>query len=93
MLGFLGKLSVVNNLVIQGAYTTIFVVLLAVLMLVYAYLNVIKALYFDTRTNTFDRVDKGVYICLTVNLILVLISILNPKYLMNDVEAMLVTIF
>ena len=80
-------------MVIQGAYTTIFVVLLAVLMLVYAYLNVIKALYFDTRTNTFDRVDKGVYICLTVNLILVLISILNPKYLMNDVEAMLVTIF
>ena len=93
LLGFLGKLSVVNNLVIQGEYTVMLFILLAVLMLVYAYLNVIKALYFDARINTFDRVDKGVYICLTVNLILVLISILNPKYLMNDVEAMLVTIF
>ena len=62
-------------------------------MLVYAYLNGIKALDFHTLRNTFDPVDKGVYICLTVNLILVLISILNTKYLMNDVEAMLVTIF
>ena len=93
LLGFLGKLSVVNNLVIQGEYEIILFILLAVLMLAYAYLKVIKALYFDERTNSFDRVDKGVYICLTVNLILVLISILNPKYLMNDVEAMLTTIF
>ncbi len=93
LLGFLGKVSVVNNLVIHGDYEIILFVLLAVLMLAYAYLKVIKALYFDERTNSFDRVDKGVYICLTVNLILVLISILNPKYLMNDVEAMLVTIF
>lgn len=93
LLGFLGKLSVVNNLVIQGEYEIILFVLLAVLMLAYAYLKVIKALYFDERTNSFDRVDKGVYICLTVNLILVLISILNPKYLMNDVEVMLTTIF
>lgn len=93
MLGFLGKLSVVNNLVIQGSYTVIAVILVAVLMLVYAYLKIIKALYFDPRTNIFDRADKGVYICLFINLILVLISILNPKYLMHDVEAMLVTIF
>ena len=93
LLGFLGKLSVVNNLVIQGEYEIILFILLAVLMLAYAYLKVIKALYFDERIISFDRVDKGVYICLTVNLILVLISILNPKYLMNDVEAMLTTIF
>lgn len=93
MLGFLGKLSVVNNLVIQGSYGIIAVILLAVLMLVNAYLKIIKSLYFDLRTNIFDRADKGVYICLFINLILVLISILNPKYLMHDVEAMLVTIF
>ncbi len=93
LLGFLGKLSVVNNLVIHGEYEIILFILLAVLMLAYAYLKVIKALYFDERINSFDRVDKGVYICLTVNLILILISILNPKYLMNDVEAMLTTIF
>lgn len=93
MLGFLGKLSVINNLVIQGSYVLIFVILLLVLGLVYAYMRIIKSLYFDARVNIFDRVDKGVYICLFINLILVLISILNPKYLMHDVEAMLVTIF
>lgn len=93
LLGFLGKLSVVNNLVIQGNYGLILVILFSVLVLVYAYMRVIKAFYFDARVNLFDRVDKGVYICLFINLILVLISILNPKYLMHDVEAMLVTIF
>ncbi len=93
MLGFLGRLSVVNNLVIQGSYGIIFIILLSVLMLIYAYLKIIKSMYFDSRTNIFDRADKGVYICLFINLVLVLISILNPRYLMHDFEAMLVTIF
>jgi len=54
---------------------------------------VIKTIYFDARGgNTFDRADKGVYICLMVNLILVLISILNPRYLMHDAENILSTI-
>lgn len=89
MLGFLGKLSLVNNLVIQNRYAMIFLIMTALVMVAYAYLLVIKTIYFDPRKNTFDRADKGVYICLMINLILVLISILNPKYLMHDAETIL----
>ena len=49
LLGFLGKVSVVNNLVIHGDYEIILFVLLAVLMLAYAYLKVIKALDFSEQ--------------------------------------------
>lgn len=93
LLGFLGKLSVMNNLVILGNYWGILLISLALLMLAAAYLRVIKVMYFDVRTGVFDRADKGIYICLLINIILVLISILNPKYLMSDVERILVTVF
>ena len=93
MLGFLGKLSAINYLIIEGSYAFIGLILAALLLLAYAFLNVIKTIYFDARGgNTFDRADKGVYICLMVNLILVLISILNPRYLMHDAENILSTI-
>jgi len=92
MLGFLGKLSVINYLIIQGSYVFIGLILTALLLLAYAFLNVIKTVYFDARHNLFDRADQGVYICLMINLILVLISILNPKYLMHDAEAILSTV-
>lgn len=89
MLGFLGKLSAVNNLVIQNRYSLIVLIMTALVMVAYAYLLIIKTIYFDPRKNTFDRADKGVYICLMINLVLVLISILNPKYLMHDAETIL----
>ncbi len=92
MLGFLGKLSVINYLIIQGSYAFIGLILTALLLLAYAFLNVIKTVYFDGRVNVFDRADKGVYICLMINLILVLISLLNPKYLMHDAETILSTV-
>ena len=93
MLGFLGKLSAINYLIIEGSYAFIGLILAALLLLAYAFLNVIKTIYFDARGgNTFDRADKGVYICLMVNLILVLISILNPRYLMLVAENILSTI-
>lgn len=93
MMGFLGKLSVINNLIIHDNYLWIALISLSLLMLTVAYLRVIKIIYFDERKNSFDRADKGVYICLMINIILVLISLFNPKYLMLDVERMLVTIF
>ena len=89
MLGFLGKLSAVNNLVIQNHYWWVILIMTALVMVAYAYLLIIKTIYFDPRKNTFDRADKGVYICLMINLVLVLISILNPKYLMHDAETIL----
>ncbi len=92
MLGFLGKLSLINYLIVQGNYAFMGILLMATLLMAYAFLNVIKTIYFDKSESGFDRVDKGVYICLTINLFLVLISILNPSYLLHDAEPLLTTV-
>ena len=92
MLGFLGKLSIINYLIVQGSYAFIGIILMATLLLAYAFLKIIKTIYFDKNESGFDRVDKGVYICLTINLFLVLMSILNPSYLLHDAEPLLTTV-
>jgi len=93
LLGFLGKLSVINSLVIGHRYALLAVVLFSMLILAYAYLKIITVVYFEPRSNAFDIVDRGVYLCMFINIILMLIAIINPKYLMHDVELMLVAVF
>ena len=63
------------------------------LILAYAYLKIITVVYFEPRNNAFDIVDRGVYWCMVINIIIMLIAIINPKYLMHDVELMLVAVF
>lgn len=89
LVGFLGKLSVINALVVSNHYGLMAVVAFSVLILACAYLRVITAVYFEPRNINFDRVDKEVYVCIAVNVILIVMTVLNPKYLMHDVEMML----
>lgn len=93
LLGFLGKLSVINSLVIGHRFALLAVVLFSMLILAYAYLKIITVVYFEPRDNTFDIVDRGVYWWMFINVALMLIAIINPKYLMHDVELMLVAVF
>lgn len=92
LLGFLGKLSVINALVAGGSYGLMAVVAFSMLILVYAYLKIITVIYFEPRNISFDRVDKGVYTYIAVNLLLIAVTVINPKYLMHDVEMMLAAI-
>lgn len=92
MLGFLGKLAVVNNLVIEGRYWSLGVAIFAMLLMITAYLDVIKTIFFDERKRNFDRADKGIYICLFINIIIILISILQPSYLMGNLEKLLIPV-
>lgn len=93
MLGFLGKLSIINNLVMESHYYLVIATLLSLLLIANAYLIVIKTLYFDHSALNFDRIDKSIYICLSINIILVVISILQPRFIMSGFERMLITIF
>ena len=93
LLGFLGILSLANNLVLQGSYILLAVVLVSLLLVANAYLRVIQTVYFEDCNEEFDRVDNGIYICLFINLIIVIVSLLNPGYLLHDAEKILFTIF
>ncbi len=92
MVGFLGKLSIINNMVVSGKFIIIATILLAMIMLVYAYLKIITAVYFEARNNSFDIVDKGVYICMVINLLVMIMIIIDPQYLMHDIETTLTAV-
>lgn len=92
MLGFLGKLDAVNNLVIEGKYGLVAVAMVTLMFLLTAYLDVIKTMFFDNRIRNFDRADKGIYICLFINILVVLITILNPGVLMDKIEKLIMPV-
>lgn len=93
MLGFLGKISVINNLVIQERWGSMIILLSSLLVLVNAYLQIVRVVYFEKTENRFDRTDKTIYICLFINILIVAISILNPAYLFQDAEKILNGVF
>ncbi len=92
-LGFLGSLSVVNNLVMEQNYYLVAAVLLTLTLITNGYLRVIKAIYFTPPYHIFDRADRGIYLFLFVNLIIIVVALLHPRLLMNDFEKMLITVF
>ena len=77
LLGFLGRFYITNQLFIENDYTLVILVLLPLGVLVSAYLKIIKTMYFEPRVKNFDRVDKGIYISLFVNIMLVMITLFN----------------
>ena len=93
LLGFIGLLSVVEDFLLHKEYYLVLFILLSLCLLAHAYLRVIKAIYFVPANNIFDRTDKRIYICLLVNLMLILFTILNPRIIVNDINIALTTIF
>ena len=88
-LGFLGYLSVINNVIEQGEWFKIMVLIVALLFLAGAGLQMIRAVYFETSPNKYDRPDKAIYICLFINMAIILTSLLNPTWLMHDILVIL----
>lgn len=89
MTGFLGLVSVANNLASTSSWEVLSALLLSLLLIANAYLQVIRHLYFMAPDGTFDRTDKSIYICLLLNMVLVVISLLNPGYLFKDAAKIL----
>ena len=89
LLGFWGRLSLINTLAWEERWGHILMLMIALVLMANAYLQVIRTVYFQPLRHNFDRTDKAIYICLFINLILVLISILNPAYLLHDAEIVL----
>ncbi|MBE6452853.1 MAG: hypothetical protein E7012_05135 [Alphaproteobacteria bacterium] len=92
LLGFWGRLSLINTLVVENRWIEALVVMVAIIIIANAFLHIIRKIYFEPLAISFDRTDKAIYICLFINLLLVIITILNPSYLLNDIEAIFGTV-
>lgn len=83
-LGFLGYLSVINNLIIGERWWQIILLMLSLLFVAGACLQIVRIIYFEKPVTKFDRADKAIYICLFINVFIVLLSLANPTWLLYD---------
>ncbi len=84
-LGFFGYLSVFNGLISTLSWNKIILLMLTLLFVAGACLQIIRTIYFEPLTNKYDRTDKAIYICLFINMGILLISLINPAWLMHDI--------
>ena len=89
LLGFVGMLIVLDDLVAMHQYGVILTVMLGVLMMASAYLRVIKVMYFDEKQRSFDRVDRGIYMILLTDVVIIVALLVSPKELLGAIAAML----
>lgn len=83
-LGFLGYMSIMNNLIINNDWWRIGILICGMLIGTKACLDIIKAVYFEQKQHSYDRPDKSIYICLFLNMSVILLSLFNPNWLMHN---------
>ncbi len=84
--GGAGLFSVFNQLIIARHYYQIIFVAVMLLILAYAYLQIIKTLYFDENKDIFDRTDSNIYVLLVGILALMTIIMLRAAIWAEDIS-------
>ena len=82
--GFIAQLTALETFAVESSYFIIFMVLFALVILMAAYLQIIRSMYFNKREVEFNRPDYGVYVYLFINMVLVAILIFKPQFLLYD---------
>ena len=83
-LGFVGYLAILNNLTAAGAIVRLGALAGGILLAAAACLKIVRTIYFMPQGQKYDRADKTVYVCLFINMAIVVISLIFPAWLMRD---------
>lgn len=87
--GFLSIFSVLNNLSMHGHYYQIVYLLTMMFFIAYAYLQIVKTFYFETKQSAFDRADWGIYALLCIQVVFMFLIVLKPHYLLENLNFMM----
>lgn len=87
--GFIGQLYVLESFIETSSYLILFITLFSMLVLIAAYLQIVRSMYFNQKEVDFNRPDYGVYIYLVINILLLTVLIFKPEFLLYDVPAVL----
>lgn len=71
-IGFFSLFTVLNNLVAYHHYYQLLYLLAMLLILGYAYLQIVKTIYFEDSKEIFDRTDTGIYVVLLLILLIMI---------------------
>ena len=89
LLGMLSNFAVFNVLWTAQKWGLLIMIFAMFIVAANGILSLIKSVYFNPKRYHFDRIDRGVYLCLLCNITLMILIVLNPKYLMQDIETMI----
>ena len=82
--GFIGQLASLESLITTNSYIIMFIALFCMVILMSAFLQIIRSIYFNDKEAEFNRPDYGVYLYLAINIILIAILIFKPEFLLYD---------
>ena len=92
-LGFFGVFSALSYLAEHDSFYQFGYIMLMLIVLSYAYVQIIKNLYFEKSKENFDRADSGIYTAVLINALLMIVIMLKPQYLLQDVYKMIESLF
>lgn len=87
--GFLGIFTVLNSLIGQLHFYQVIYVLLMMLVIGYAYIQLIKTMYFEDAKETFDRADMGLYTIMLAVVLIMALLLVEPHLLWNKFDFMI----
>lgn len=88
-LGFWSFFAGAADLVVHNNFYQLALWLAALLILTYAYLQIIKTLYFENSQITFDKADRGVYFIIVLILWAMIVLTVQPHFLLQNFQEML----
>ena len=91
--GFLGLFSSLNYLALHHHFYQLLYLLSMMLVVGYAYLQIIRSMFFEEKRNLFDRTDGGVYAAILLNVALMITIALQPHYVAFGFRSMLEVLF
>ncbi len=91
--GFVGLFSSLNYLALHHHFYQLIYLLSMMTVIGYAYLQIVRAMYFEDKHTSFDRADGGIYTAILLNAVLMIIITLQPHYLIFDFRSMLEVLF
>ena len=93
LVGFLGQLNLVDELLDAQKYISLVVILFFLLLLTKSYLGIIKTVYFETQIKSFDTENKYILFYLLVNVILMVLLTFNPLHIIEKMKDMFYVIY
>lgn len=91
--GFLGVFSFLNYLALHHHFYQLLYLLSMMTVIAYAYLQIVRAMYFEERRALFDKADGGIYAAILLNAVLMIVIMLQPQYLIVGFRSALEVLF
>lgn len=92
-LGFIGFYAVGLDLAINAHYYILLFVLVMVFVLTYAYMQIVKALYFEKSVNSYDHTERAIYAVMLINAFVMGLISLKPDILIEKLHLITENIF